>query len=147
MLVANFSSGTVTAIMRFVVFLTVPLATDVSFYGARVAMRTTIEPGVYLIAACLPSLRTLFKEMIGFITSIETSSQGTAVEVALSPVKSSKQGSHLGFHKLEDIRGLGDHGDKNDGNSLVTYPRSSRPQDKDTAGHSFLDLESQQELR
>jgi hypothetical protein len=52
----------------------------------------------------------------------KNSSKITTTDVALSLVRSSKQGSHLGFHKLDDIRGPRDHGDENDRQGLVTWP-------------------------
>ncbi|TVY57415.1 hypothetical protein LCER1_G003044 [Lachnellula cervina] len=61
------SVGIVTAIVRFAVFLRLTKPElDLSWTGVDVVLWATIEPSVYLIAACLPSLRSLlnpvFKE-------------------------------------------------------------------------------------
>ncbi|RDL32029.1 uncharacterized protein BP5553_09431 [Venustampulla echinocandica] len=54
------SVGIITSIIRFAVFLKLAdPELDLSWTGLDVVMWTTIEPGVYLIAACLPSLRPL----------------------------------------------------------------------------------------
>ncbi|CAG8959621.1 hypothetical protein HYFRA_00001524 [Hymenoscyphus fraxineus] len=58
------SMGIVTAVIRLVVFQR--LSADYDFYWSSTdtVMWTIIEPGIYLIAATLPSLRTLFNPYI-----------------------------------------------------------------------------------
>lgn len=58
------SVGIVTAIIRFAVLLGLGLNNpelDLSWLGVDIVTWITIEPGLYLIAACLPNLRPLVK--------------------------------------------------------------------------------------
>ncbi|MCJ1260736.1 hypothetical protein MMC22_000598 [Lobaria immixta] len=56
------SIGIVTAIVRLAVFFTTDLVSDQPWHSIKWLTMTTIEPGIYLIAACLPSLRPLFRK-------------------------------------------------------------------------------------
>ncbi|KAG9231117.1 hypothetical protein BJ875DRAFT_129805 [Amylocarpus encephaloides] len=51
------SLGIITAIIRLIVFSTLSSDPDFSYSATDTVMWTVIEPGIYLIAACLPSLR------------------------------------------------------------------------------------------
>lgn len=57
------SVGIVTAIVRLAVFFTADMFADITWHCIEFLTWTTIEPGIYLIAACLPSLRPLFRKM------------------------------------------------------------------------------------
>ncbi|TVY27489.1 putative membrane protein [Lachnellula hyalina] len=104
------SFGIITAIVRFVIFLTVPLAKDLSYYGARVTIWTTVEPGVYLIAACLPSLRPLLNYFNVPVESVRSrcrstkkgSSKGNSADIVLSPRPDSISGHRPVFPRPED---------------------------------------------
>ena len=53
-----------TAIVRFVIFFDVEtLLSDGTFISADLITWSLVEPGMYLIAACLPTLRPLFREL------------------------------------------------------------------------------------
>jgi hypothetical protein len=60
------TSGIITAIIRFAIFFTLDpnQDQDLSWYSTDAVMWTTAEPGVYMIAVCLPSLRALFKALL-----------------------------------------------------------------------------------
>ena len=53
-----------TAVLRFVAFFKVDLFSDPTFLVVDTMTWTCVEPGVYLIAATLPSLRPLFHTVI-----------------------------------------------------------------------------------
>lgn len=55
-----------TGIVRFVVVFLLPRGNtfDISWYAINMVTWTTVESAVYLIAACLPSLRPLFQPFI-----------------------------------------------------------------------------------
>jgi hypothetical protein len=125
-MITDLFSGTLTAILRFAFFYNVPLAKDLSFHGARLVVWTTVEPGVYLIAACLPSLRPLFKSAIesasmgsvrGRFQSQNSKVGGSKIAssgIALSAVERSKEtamgdrGPRTGFRRLDDPERSGD---------------------------------------
>jgi hypothetical protein len=52
--------GIITAIIRLVVFKKLGHDRDFYWSSTDTVMWTVIEPGIYLIASCLPSLRSLF---------------------------------------------------------------------------------------
>ncbi|KAF2183416.1 hypothetical protein K469DRAFT_583387 [Zopfia rhizophila CBS 207.26] len=62
--------GIVTAVLRFVSFFEVDLFSDITYLCVTTTSWTIIEPGVYLIAATMPTLRPLirriFKELDDF---------------------------------------------------------------------------------
>lgn len=49
----------ITAIIRMVFFFTTDFFSDPTYIAATIMAWTMTEPGVYLIAACLPSLRPI----------------------------------------------------------------------------------------
>ncbi|KAF2745692.1 hypothetical protein M011DRAFT_131934 [Sporormia fimetaria CBS 119925] len=55
--------GMVAAILRFVSFLQVELFTDITYHGITTTSWTIIEPGVYLVAATMPTLRPLIRRI------------------------------------------------------------------------------------
>lgn len=156
--IADSSRGTLTAILRFAFFFNVPLAEDLSFHGARLVVWTTVEPGVYLIAACLPSLRPLFKHAIKSASVVTGRSRlqshhsrvgatnTSGVGIALSGVDRSKQtsmGDHdqrSGFTKLNDPHSSGDFGDDIEQKGLVVRYRSSDGDDRDLASNLVSDM-------
>jgi hypothetical protein len=55
------SSGLVTSIVRFVIFKSINSQTDGNWVAAKLGCISIAESGVYLIAACLPVYRSLFR--------------------------------------------------------------------------------------
>jgi hypothetical protein len=55
--------GIITAIIRLVIFKKLGDDRDYSWSATDTVMWTVIEPGIYLIASSLPSLRSLFKPL------------------------------------------------------------------------------------
>ena len=53
-------SGLVTSIIRFASFFTTDAVTDGTWASVNLMTWTVLEPGVYLIAACLLTYRPLF---------------------------------------------------------------------------------------
>lgn len=49
----------ITCILRFLVFYKTDLLSDPTWFCVEMVIWTTTETGIYLIAACLPSLRSL----------------------------------------------------------------------------------------
>lgn len=49
----------ITCILRFVVFYRTDILSDPTWFSIEMTIWTTTESGLYLIAACLPSLRSL----------------------------------------------------------------------------------------
>ncbi|ESZ91059.1 hypothetical protein SBOR_8553 [Sclerotinia borealis F-4128] len=69
------SIGIITAIVRIAFFWNIDGQTDVTWAAVRLGEITIAEPGVYLIAACLPTYRSLFrffKERTGLTTKGST---------------------------------------------------------------------------
>lgn len=54
-------SGVITSIIRLVYFWNIDGQADVTWAAVRLGQITIAEPGVYLIAACLPTYRSLFR--------------------------------------------------------------------------------------
>ncbi|KAF2682951.1 hypothetical protein K458DRAFT_432368 [Lentithecium fluviatile CBS 122367] len=58
--------GLVTSIIRFTIFFNVKaLTNDGTFVSADLAIWSLVEPGMYLLAACLPTLRPLILKLFG----------------------------------------------------------------------------------
>lgn len=53
------SSGMITCVLRFVVFYKTDILSDPTWFSIEMTIWTTTESGLYLIAACLPSFRSL----------------------------------------------------------------------------------------
>ncbi|KAF1957835.1 hypothetical protein CC80DRAFT_491187 [Byssothecium circinans] len=59
------SVGLITSTIRFTIFFKVKeLSTDGTWLSTDLAIWSTIEPGMYLIASCLPPLRPLFLKFL-----------------------------------------------------------------------------------
>jgi hypothetical protein len=54
-------SGLVTSVIRFVKFFSHDAFEDNTWTSVELLKRTDIEPGIYFIAACMPSLRPLLR--------------------------------------------------------------------------------------
>ncbi|KAF2872721.1 hypothetical protein BDV95DRAFT_395790 [Massariosphaeria phaeospora] len=67
--------GIVTAVLRFVAFLDSNLFHDITYLSVTTTGWTIIEPGVYLIAATMPTLRPLLRKMFKRVTHTLPSSQ------------------------------------------------------------------------
>lgn len=63
------SIGLVASIVRFTIFFNVKALSDGTFISAKLATWSLVEPGVYLIAACLPSLRPLLLSLFTHVSS------------------------------------------------------------------------------
>ena len=57
-------SGIVTSVLRFIEFYVHDALTDVTFSAINILTWTCIEPGVYFIAATLPSLQPLVRFLL-----------------------------------------------------------------------------------
>ena len=57
------SSGIVTSIIRISLFFTTDLFADPTYNCITTMTWTTVEPCVYLIAACMPSIRPMKKQL------------------------------------------------------------------------------------
>ncbi|TVY45761.1 putative membrane protein [Lachnellula occidentalis] len=143
------SFGLITAIVRFVIFLTVPLAKDLSYYGGRVTIWTTVEPGVYLIAACLPSLRPLLGYFHVPIESIRSryratngSSKPNSADIVLSPRPDSISGHRPGFPRPEDSLPTVAYEDEIDQRGLVSCYTSTTSLDEEVASSHGGDVGS-----
>lgn len=55
------SSGLISAVIRIAFFWDIDGQKDVTWAAVRLGEITIAEPGVYLIAACLPTYRSLFR--------------------------------------------------------------------------------------
>lgn len=58
----------VTGIIRLVYFFQINMFEDVTFHAVGTMTWTLVEPGVYLIAATLPSLRPLVRYFFKYVT-------------------------------------------------------------------------------
>ena len=59
-----FHSGFITAIVRFVNFFIHDAISDGTYASVDLLTWTIIEPGIYLVAACLPALRPLLQDIV-----------------------------------------------------------------------------------
>jgi len=115
------SIGLITSILRFVTFFTVDLFADPTFNVVQTMTWTCAEPGVYFIAACLPSLRPLARMVFekvnitqaltraGLMTAntkkSNASSTGNASNIRMSRRKGTAndvEGDRNGFSILKD---------------------------------------------
>lgn len=62
------SSGLVTSITRFIVYSHIEASKDAT-YDTELLVWTSLEPGIYLMAACFPTYRPLFPRALQFISS------------------------------------------------------------------------------
>ena len=123
----------VTAILRFVVFFRTDFLFDLTWYAVELSIWTAAESGLYLIAACLPSLRPLFKHidfdalrsrLSGYsnkLFSRHTSRKETSLPGISSTTRSSKKTNAVGVN-LDRLHGQKDHAcyvDGNDQHGLV----------------------------
>ncbi|TVY83364.1 hypothetical protein LSUE1_G002843 [Lachnellula suecica] len=105
------SIGTITGVVRFAKFITLNTPekfADFSWYEMELVMWTAAESGVYLIAACLPSLRSLFMPVWTKL-SIRSRTTHTASRYTMSNSLEPKielpqqpETPHFGFERLPD---------------------------------------------
>ena len=69
--------GIVTSAVRLISFFQTHLFADPTYFGAKTLTWTIVEPGVYLIAATLPSLRPLLRHVV---KDLETSTLFTRLQ-------------------------------------------------------------------
>jgi hypothetical protein len=107
-------SGLITSIIRFVLFWNINGQSDATWAGVKLGLITVAEPGVYLIAACLPTYRHLFrsvKKHTGLSTGRSRSTYGRGTygsgksrDIELSNASATKYtvtGTSNGFSKLD----------------------------------------------
>ncbi|KAL8863087.1 MAG: hypothetical protein Q9178_000461 [Gyalolechia marmorata] len=121
------SIGMVTAILRFVVFFRTDFLFDLTWYAVELSIWTTAETGLYLIAACLPSLRPLFKHidfgalrsrLSGYsnkLFSRHTSRKETSLPGMSSTTRNSRKIKAVGVN-LDRLHGQKDQASYADGN-------------------------------
>lgn len=74
-----------TSIIRFAIFFNVKaLLFDGTFISAELVIWSLVEPGIYLIAACLPTLRPLFLELITKFRGPKSISKGSRTTEGIS---------------------------------------------------------------
>ena len=61
------SCGFVASILRFVTYFKVDLLSDVTYNSGQLVLWTIIEPGMYLISACLPAMRPLLTRVLRLV--------------------------------------------------------------------------------
>lgn len=139
--------------MRFILSFRSAYAVDLTWYSIRLWTWTTIEPGMYLIAAALPSLRPL---LVLIFENVDFSTLGSRLlhyrtkeclnktktrDIALSGrIESSAptQGEHIGLRQLVDKRDETGFSSLDDSKRLVAcYREDGR------GSHRPLDLESE----
>ncbi|KAF2760780.1 hypothetical protein EJ05DRAFT_473390 [Pseudovirgaria hyperparasitica] len=64
------SVGIIAAIVRFSYFFSIDVLTDGTYVTANLLVWTIVEPGVYLMAACLPAIRPLFLATVSQLNRI-----------------------------------------------------------------------------
>lgn len=139
--------------MRFIFFFRSEVFVDVSWYSIELLTWTTIEPGMYLIAATLPSLRPL----LGLIfQNVDFSTLGSRLlhyrtkgspnktktrDIVLSGRSDSAaptQGGRNGFRQLVDKKDETGFSSLDHSKRLVACYRED-----DRGSHRTLDLESE----
>lgn len=79
------SRGLVTSIMRFTIFFNVSaLLNDGTFISAELAVWSLVEPGIYLIASCLPTLRPLVLKLLKELQALKQISNGSSYDNGIS---------------------------------------------------------------
>lgn len=139
--------------MRFIFFFRADVSVDITWFAIDLWTWTTIEPGMYLIAAALPSLRPL----LGLIfQNVDFSTLGSRLlhhrtkeslkktktrDMALSGRSDSSaptQGERIGFRQLVDKKDETGFSSLDDSKRLVACYRED-----DRGSHRPLDLESE----
>ncbi|KAF2475277.1 uncharacterized protein BDR25DRAFT_382215 [Lindgomyces ingoldianus] len=69
--------GLVTSIIRFAIFFDVSALKDGTFVSAELATWSLVEPGIYLLAACLPTLRPLVLKLATGLHTVKEVSGGS----------------------------------------------------------------------
>lgn len=133
------SVGLIASIFRFTTFFRNDAITDGTFSSVELMSWTIIEPGIYLMAACLPSLRPLaqriFKDTILARLSTKWTPKQSDGSYELSPVNNKPRGHRSlrseihgpppGFSRLIDGRETPGKSSE-DERSLVENCRSAR---------------------
>ena len=99
---ANHTSGIVTAIIRFVSFLTTDIRSDPSFQGVSTMRWGIIEPAMYQMAATLPTLRPLLTSSLSMISRLSNRSKLETSNIGNSEGDDASAGSRSHFVKLDD---------------------------------------------
>ncbi|KUJ13242.1 uncharacterized protein LY89DRAFT_672467 [Mollisia scopiformis] len=140
------SVGIITAILRLVIFITIDVFQDITWLSIDIMTYTTAEPGVYLIAACLPSLRPLFKGIfksknfsIQSLRSLlfkKTRTDGNSYCVPNAGISDNR------FHRLDDFTKSAALGDGTGTKATVTYSREMGSEVTPSPSSTKVDLES-----
>jgi hypothetical protein len=121
-------SGTFALIIRFAEFFTLDIFTDSAWTSVNLRIwGNAVEPGTYLIAACLPSLRPLFRPLLKDFSfrSLRSRLLGTGgTEATAASHDNSVRGVRLfNYKQMSDSsvhKNAGSIGDGNDETELVT---------------------------
>ncbi|KUJ19545.1 uncharacterized protein LY89DRAFT_780467 [Mollisia scopiformis] len=149
------SFGIVTAALRFWQFIVLnnnaATSQDLTWYGVDLIIWQMVEPGVYLIAACLPSLRPLFKpvfkdfsfhslrsRILGYVTSNPSSNDSKDMYLADRSIGGTVVNGGS-FQKLHDPLHPPSLSDGNDQKGMVACYRED--DGLDSGGHNDADLE------
>ena len=106
------SFGLITACLRFRIFFDNDAFKDNTWTSVQLLKWTDIEPGIYFIAACMPSFRPLF---------VDAWRQGKSVLSSHSQSKTTGSGYSRGSHRQTVT--IGGHGGKN--NRHGTWPSNA----------------------
>ncbi|KAF4633433.1 hypothetical protein G7Y89_g4685 [Cudoniella acicularis] len=141
------SIGALTGILRFASFVTSDMALDITWYSVDDMSWCIVEPAMYLIASCLPSLRPLFKPLFKNINF-------GSLRSVFRPDRSTKNGTRgtgtansvpqSGFSRIDEQAwrpsSLSDGNDQRD--LVACYTGSDSQDDQVELKHKNSDLES-----
>ncbi|MCJ1240744.1 hypothetical protein MMC14_008748 [Varicellaria rhodocarpa] len=99
------SIGLISSIIRFDAFFDVKALVDGTWASANLAIWSAVEPGVYLIAACLPNLRPLIWSIVARATTvIHTNFSKKSLGLMASSANSGTPpaANSVGFSRLKD---------------------------------------------
>jgi hypothetical protein len=78
-MILTISRGLVTSIIRFTIFFNVTdLTYDGTFISADLAIWSMVEPGIYLVAACLPTLRPLVRKLFSEVRAVKSTKNSSS---------------------------------------------------------------------
>ncbi|KAK7186530.1 hypothetical protein DPSP01_002039 [Paraphaeosphaeria sporulosa] len=100
--------GIVTAIIRFVSFITTDIRSDPSFHGATTMRWGIIEPAMYQMAATLPTLRPLLTSSMSVLSRLSSKSKLESSNGGTDAGAEIASGDRNHFVKLDDYHYLQD---------------------------------------
>ena len=140
------SVGLIASIFRFTTFFQNDAITDGTFASVDLMSWTIIEPGIYLLAACLPPLRPLLHRIAKAVSHAYSSKQwtpkdgdgdreGSTADIKLQGLGGLRSENHhlpSGFHRLADGgESIGNRSE--DETSLVGNYSSAKENDRQPA--------------